>query len=86
MGGLRTLSRGGVPQANLAPLRTGVDPSEDAEQLRRGKPAPLGLRLFETVLRDLGQGVIRHQPQDDAYATWELSWERAPLARPDLCY
>jgi methionyl-tRNA formyltransferase len=36
------------------------------------------------VLEDLKGGVIRRQPQDEAHATWEPSWSRAPLHRPEL--
>lgn len=61
-----------------------VDPDETVESLWRAKLAPLGVRLFETVLNDLGAGVIRRQKQDEAVATWEPSWERQPLQRPDL--
>lgn len=61
-----------------------VAQDETPDTLWRGKLFPMGLRLFEAVLTDLQAGVIRRQPQDEAYATWEPSWGRAPLVRPDL--
>lgn len=61
-----------------------VTPGETVDELWRGKLFPLGLRLIEATLRDLEAGVIRRQKQDPAYATWEPSWGRAPLTRPDL--
>jgi len=33
---------------------------------------------------DLARGVRVAIPQDDAAATWEPSWSRPPLRRPDL--
>jgi methionyl-tRNA formyltransferase len=61
-----------------------VGPGDTADSLWREKLFPLGLRLLESTLRDLDAGVIRRQRQDPAYATWEPSWGRAPLTRPDL--
>jgi methionyl-tRNA formyltransferase len=61
-----------------------VSPDETPDSLWRGKLFPMGLKLFEQVLEDLKAGVIRRQPQDEAYATWEPSWSRAPLHRPEL--
>lgn len=61
-----------------------VDPDDTPETLWRRKLFPMGVRLFSAVLADLGRGVVRRQKQEEVYATWEPSWERAPLARPDL--
>jgi methionyl-tRNA formyltransferase len=61
-----------------------VSPDETPDSLWRGKLFPMGLKLFEQVLEDLKAGVIRRQPQDEAHATWEPSWSRAPLHRPEL--
>ena len=44
---------------------------------------PLGLKLYERVLSDLERGIVVRQPQNHALATWEPSWERPPLKRPD---
>jgi hypothetical protein len=35
------------------------------------------------VLSDLEQGIVVRQPQNHELATWEPSWERPPLKRPD---
>lgn len=61
-----------------------VAPGETVDSLWRDKLAPLGLRLIETVLGDLDRGVVRRQPQDEAFATWEPAFGAAPLYRPDL--
>lgn len=61
-----------------------VDPNETADSLWREKLAPLGVSLMQATLEDLIAGVMRREPQDEAFATWEPSWNRAPLARPDL--
>jgi methionyl-tRNA formyltransferase len=58
--------------------------SDDAEELWRRELFPLGLRLLERVLADLERGVVIAVPQDESLATWEPSWERPPLHRPDL--
>ena len=36
------------------------------------------------VLRDLARGVVVRIPQDEALATWEPSWDRPPVFRPEL--
>ena len=61
-----------------------VEPRETAVELWRYKLFPLGVELFRKVLRDIDAGTIVAVPQDDDLATWEPSWERQPLRRPDL--
>lgn len=47
---------------------------------------PIGVDLLLQSVRDvsLDGGITRMTPQDEALATWEPSWERPPLHRPDL--
>lgn len=45
---------------------------------------PLGVELISEVLDDLKAGVVRQVPQDEKVATWEPSWDRPPLYRPEL--
>jgi methionyl-tRNA formyltransferase len=47
---------------------------------------PIGIGLLTDCVRriSLDDGIARMQPQDEALATWEPSWERPPLHRPDL--
>lgn len=52
--------------------------------LWREKLFPMGVELLREVLRDLNHGVIVELPQKEQYATWEPSWERPPLHRPEL--
>lgn len=61
-----------------------VDPSWSATDLWREELFPLGLDLLERTLGNLEAGIIVAIPQDERFATWEPSWERPPLHRPDL--
>lgn len=61
-----------------------IRPSDTPEELWRRELFPLGLRLVARVLADLGRGVMVAVPQEEALATWEPSWSRAPLHRPEL--
>ncbi len=60
-----------------------VDHTWDHHHLWR-RLFPLGLHLYAQVLDDLDAGRIIAIPQDETCATWEPSWERPPLHRPDL--
>jgi methionyl-tRNA formyltransferase len=47
--------------------------------------APMGLRLFRRVLREIDAGVVVAVDQDNSLATWEPSIDNLPrLFRPDL--
>lgn len=61
-----------------------VRPGEDASSLWKRELFPMGIRLLASVLRDLDAGRIVEVPQDEDVATWEPSWERPPLSRPEL--
>jgi methionyl-tRNA formyltransferase len=61
-----------------------IRPDDDAETLWRRDLFPIGLHLFDRVLDDLERGVVVSVPQDELLATWEPSWKRPPLRRPDL--
>lgn len=61
-----------------------VRPGMTATDLWRDQLFPMGLRLLEKVLADLDNGLIIRVDQDDACATWEPSWDRPPVERPDL--
>ncbi len=61
-------------------------PDEDftVSWLWRERLFPMGVELLRETLRDLNHGVIVEREQDEAFATWEPSWERPPLHRPEL--
>lgn len=70
-----------------------IRPDDTPETLWRRELFPLGVRLFGQVLDTLAMydmaGALdeafagaRHQ--EEQLATWEPSWERPPLRRPDL--
>jgi methionyl-tRNA formyltransferase len=61
-----------------------VVPGDAPERLWRDKLAPLGVRLTLRVLEDLAAGRIVKRRQEEEAATWEPSWTRPPLSRPDL--
>jgi methionyl-tRNA formyltransferase len=61
-----------------------IESGETPEDLWRDKLFPLGVELFRRALRDISAGRIIAVPQAEACATWEPSWERPPLRRPDL--
>lgn len=61
-----------------------VDPRWDASDLWRKQLFPMGLRLLQKTLTDIDNGLLVEIDQDERYATWEPSWERPPLYRPDL--
>lgn len=64
-------------------LGAGVE-EEIASWLWRERLFPMGVELLRETLRDLNHGIIIEREQDEAYATWEPSWERPPLHRPEL--
>jgi methionyl-tRNA formyltransferase len=61
-----------------------VNRQETATELWRYRLLPLGVELFKRVLKELDAGRLVAVPQDEDYATWESSWNRKPLHRPDL--
>lgn len=61
-----------------------VRPGTTASDLWRDQLFPMGLRLLESVLADLDAGLLVRVDQDEACATWEPSWSRPPIERPDL--
>jgi methionyl-tRNA formyltransferase len=61
-----------------------VRPEDTAETLWRKQLMPLGVRLLCNVVRDLQAGRIVRVPQNESLATWEPSWSRPPIFRPEL--
>lgn len=61
-----------------------VKPGDTASELWRRDLYPMGVRLIRKVVDDLAAGVLVAIPQDEDVATWEPSWDRPPLRRPDL--
>lgn len=59
-------------------------PGETASALWRGQLFDMGIRLLRDVLCDLDRGIIVEIPQQENVATWEPSWSRPPLFRPEL--
>lgn len=61
-----------------------VRPGDDATRLWRRDLFPMGVDLLSRALSWLDSGIVREVPQDEEIATWEPSWERPPLYRPEL--
>lgn len=62
-----------------------VDPRWTATELWRERLFPMGVELIEQTVREFHEGgLLDWTLQDEAVATWEPSWERPPLYRPDL--
>jgi methionyl-tRNA formyltransferase len=61
-----------------------VRPDDDASSLWRRELFPIGVRLLNRVVDDVSAGVLVRVPQDEELATWEPSWSRPPLRRPEL--
>jgi methionyl-tRNA formyltransferase len=57
-----------------------IRPGDTPAALWRRELGPLGLRLFDDVLRRLLNGdACKGHPQDQELATWEPSWNRSKL-------
>lgn len=61
-----------------------VPPDATPTSLWRDLLHPLGVQLIRKVLVDLAVGRHVQVPQDEACATWEPSWQRPRLHRPEL--
>jgi methionyl-tRNA formyltransferase len=61
-----------------------IRPDDTPETLWRDTLSPLGIKLLARVLRDLSAGKKIMVPQDESLATWEPSWSRPPVFRPEL--
>ena len=61
-----------------------VRKDDTASTLWQRELFPMGIKLLAKALDDLSDCRMVCIPQDDAAATWEPSWDRAPLYRPDL--
>lgn len=61
-----------------------VSPNDDAESLWRRELFPLGVALVRRVVAEVDGGRITRIPQAEDLATWEPSWARPPLHKPEL--
>lgn len=61
-----------------------IRPEDTAQSLWQETLQPMGISLLEKVLSDISGGTLVKIPQDEILSTWEPSWERAPIPRPDL--
>lgn len=61
-----------------------VYPGDTPDTLWRRELFPMGIRLIVRTLTELDAGIRWAIPQDEEASTWEPSWSRPPLRRPDL--
>lgn len=61
-----------------------VRPGWDHHDLWRNELFPMGVRLLADVVDQVGWNDSKRVPQDERVATWEPSWERPPVFRPEL--
>lgn len=61
-----------------------IRPQDTAQSLWQDTLQPMGISLLENVLNDISGGTLVKIPQDESLSTWEPSWERLPIPRPDL--
>jgi methionyl-tRNA formyltransferase len=61
-----------------------VRPGMTASELWSEHLFGMGVRLLLKVIGDVSRGTIVREAQDERCATWEPSWDRPPLERPDL--
>lgn len=71
---------GPIAAQDLVIIPPGTTPSEAWREYLY----PLGIELLLGVLADVERGYVRYTPQNEKLATWEPSWERPPLHRPEL--
>lgn len=60
------------------------DDDERVSALWRDKLFPMGVKLLVKTLREIEARVLVQVEQDEDHASWEPSWERPPLFRPEL--
>lgn len=60
-----------------------VEPGWDHHDLWR-RLFPIGVDMLREVVGDLKNGVMVQAEQNERCATWEPSWDRPPLFRPEL--
>ena len=61
-----------------------LQPQKSASKLWRDELCPMGLKLFETALKDLLNGIVVRTPQDKRFSTFEPDTNVSDIYRPDL--
>ena len=61
-----------------------IRPGDTPSELWQRDLQPMGVELLSEAVRDIGGKRLIMVPQDEALATWEPSWGREPIFRPDL--
>ena len=61
-----------------------LEPKKGAKKLWDDELCPMGLKLFETALKDLLNGVVKRTPQDSRFSTFEPDTNVKDIFKPDL--
>ena len=61
-----------------------VRPGWTHHDLWRERLFGMGVDLLQTACHDFATDDVAFRPQDEAVSTWEPSWEREPVWRPEL--
>ena len=61
-----------------------VDPDETVESLWREKLFPMGVEMISRVVREVAEGRIVKEYQNELHATFEPACNPPPVRRPDL--
>lgn len=75
-----TVDGGPIAAQQYCFIKTG----DTAGEIWRRELLPIGLKLFEKVLSDITSGRLVKRAQNESIATWEPSWQRQPITKPDL--
>lgn len=67
----------------IPPKLFDLPPRKAAQELWRNVLCDMGVRLFETALKDIAKNKIIKQPQDNTYSTWEPNTDVKDIYRPD---
>lgn len=74
----------GIDSGPLAAQRTVLVRPDDNEHTLWARLFQVGVGLLVQVADDADAGRVAYVPQNEACATWEPSWERPRLYRPEL--
>lgn len=69
---------------HVPPFDESIVEDVHVSELWRDHLFPMGVELISRALNDMHRGYIVEIPQNELFATWEPSWERPPLHRPEL--
>lgn len=67
----------------IDPKLFSIHPKAAAAILWRHKLQDIGVRLLRTALKDISEGILKREKQDERFSSWEPSTEINEIYRPD---